>query len=369
MLNTIDKDSKIALSEQVSEKIIASIRSGHLKPGKRILGIRLLAKEFGTSNSTIIAALDTLEKQNYIERIPARGTFVSADVNHELKTTRIIFPFPESSINLKGGLENWGGVTEFYRGILTEAAKLNAEIHFLHFEEAKDEIDLARQLRRLNDFDAGIFCGNQLRNLRDALIARNKPCACLGNWPTSGASIASDRDAAFDDIASLLEERGYKKLRILLPPICEEPLSEKNKKDKIDRIIRAVNARGIIADTSMIHELKDTTDVTIDAAFAKILPDLKGRHEAFFPFDADTVLAIYRYAARKSLKIGEDFGVFSYAGGISFSNLIPEFTFSKIHHFEMGKAACRIMVNAIHGGEWRGKIEKISNTLIINQSI
>ena len=376
MLEMIDKDSKTSLSIQVSEKLLGDIRSGILLPGKRMPGERLLAERFGSSRGTVIEALNLMEKQNYIERIPAKGTFVAEDVSHELSLSRLVFPFPESSISPEaGGLENWGAVSEFYRGILTEASNLNTEILFHHFEEAKDEILLSRQLRRMNDFDGGIFAGNQLGDLRDGFIAKNKPCALLSpsatsDFPPNVANICGDLEEAFKDIASLLAERGYKKLRIFTHAILNAtPSEKKNNNRKIDCILRAVNAKGIIADTSMIHELKDNEDATIDATFAKLIRGLKKRREAFFSLNADTVPAVYEYAARKKLKIGEDFGIFGYASGITFNNLTPKLTFSKINHFEMGKAACKLIVDAIHGGEWRGTVVKIPNTLVVKNSV
>lgn len=376
MLDIIDKDSKTALSVQVSEKLIEGIRSGAMKPSRRMPGIRVLAKRFGTSNSTVIEALNLMEKQNYIERIPAKGTFVADDVRHELSLSRLVFPFPESSISPEtGSLEIWRIVSEFYRGMLTEASNLNTEILFHHFEEAKSEIQLSRQLRRMNDFDGGIFVGHQLHDLRDGFIAKNKPCALLSpsatsNFPPNVANICGDPEEAFKDIASFLVERGYKKLRILPQTNRYTSQSEKeNQTSKTDHIIQAVNAKGIIADKSMIHELKDNDDATIDATFANIIPDLKDKQVAFFLLNVNTVPALYRYATRKNLKIGEDFGIFGYASGITFNNLEPELTYSKINHFEMGKAACKIIVDAIHGGEWRGTVVKIPNTLIVKSSV
>ena len=376
MLNVVDKDNRTALPVQISEKLIADIRSGAMKPSRRMPGIRVLSKKFGTSNNTVIEALNLMEKQNYIERIPSKGTFVADDVRHELSLSRLVFPFPESSISPGAGdLENWGAVSEFYRGMLTEASKLNTEILFNHFEETKSEIQLSRQLRRMNDFDGGIFVGNQLHDLRDGFIAKNKPCALLTSstvreFPPNVANICGDPEEAFKDIASLLAERGYKRLRILNQAIYNEnPSNEENKKHKIDCILHAMNAKGIIADTSMIHEMEDNDDATVDATFAKFIRGLKNRKEAFFSLNAYTVPAVYRYAARKNLKIGEDFGIFGYASGITFNNLGPELTFSKINHFEMGKTACKIIVDAVHGGEWRGTVVKIPNTLIVKNSV
>ncbi|MEI8247908.1 MAG: GntR family transcriptional regulator [Lentisphaerota bacterium] len=371
MLDVIDKNSKTALSVQVSEKLIASIRGGLLTPGKRMPGIRLLSKKFGTSHSTIIEALNMLGKQNYIERIPGKGTFVADDIGHELNLTKLVFPFPESAIGPQIGLENWETVSAFYRGMLTQAINLHAEISFLHFDEAKTEVSLSRQLRRLNDFDGGIFVGEQLDHLFNGLIAKNKPCVALSSWLyADAASVFEDVNESFNNISSLLSERGYKKLRILSHAKPEANLADDaNKKYKIDIAIQTAKAKGIIAGHAMVYNLKDNSDSAIDVLFAKLMPGLKDRQEAFFAIDADTIPPVYRFAAKKNLKIGSDFGIFGFASGITFNNLDPEVTYSKINHFEMGKMACRMIVEAVNGGDWRGKKIAIPNTLIIKQSI
>ena len=43
--------------------------------------------------------------------------------------------------------------------------------------------------------------------------------------------------------------------------------------------------------------------------------------------------------------------------------------YSKINFFEMVRAACRIVVAAIQGDEWRGAVVKTPNALIVNNSI
>ena len=376
MLDIVDKNCRTALSLQVSEKLIAGIRSGAMKPGRRIPGIRMLAKKFGTSNSTVIEALNLMEQQNYLERIPAKGTFIADDVSHELKLSRLIFPFPESSITPEAGrLENWGAVSEFYRGMLADAPKLNVEILFHHFEEAKTEVQLSRQIRRMDDFDGAIFIGRQLCDLRNSFVAKNKPCALLGSstkidFLANLANISCDQDDAFSNMASLLLERGYKGLRIISEASYHEnQINEEGRNLKMDSVVHAMNAKGIIVETSMIHELKTNDDAGIDEVFGKFILDMKKRREAIFPFNAYVIPAIYRYAARNKLQIGKDLAVFGYASGITFNNLIPELTYSKINFFEMGRAACRIVVAAIQGNEWRGAVIKIPNTLIINDSI
>ncbi|MDD5598472.1 MAG: GntR family transcriptional regulator, partial [Victivallaceae bacterium] len=212
MLDVIDRNCKTALSAQVSERLIQDIRSGRIKPGKRMPGERQLAQRFGISRGTVIEALNLLESQNYIERVPAKGTFVADDVNHELSMVKIAFPFPEASISPStlGPLENWGIVSEVYRGMIDEAGRQNAEISFLHFDEAVTEIQLARQLRRLDNIDAAIFIGYQLSRLQQALRKDMKICVSIDSAPVAVDEeiiITDNLRGGFEDMAAFARSR------------------------------------------------------------------------------------------------------------------------------------------------------------------
>jgi len=219
MLDVIDKNCKTALSAQVSEKLIHDIRTGKIKPGRRMPGERRLAERFGISRGTVIEALDLLESQNYIERIPAKGTFVADDVNHELSVVKIAFPFPETSISPTslGHMENWGIVSEIYRGMIEEAKHSNAEISFMHFEEAETEIQLSRQQRKTEDFDGAVFIGAQLSMLRKKIISENIPCVQVNNQAGSDDCFVVNNDLETDikQVVKHLEECGYERLWIL----------------------------------------------------------------------------------------------------------------------------------------------------------
>lgn len=369
----IDRYSKNSPATQISEFIVKQIREGVLRPGKRMPGVRVFAEIFKTSPNTVVSAFDLLEKQNYIERIPAKGTFVADDICHNLKISRLVFPFPESSLSpaTMGNLENWGCVSEFYRGLITNATRLNAEIVFQHFIEAENDVQLTRQLRKLDDFDGAVFIGNKLSDLRNGFTQKNRPCVMLSpstqleSLP-SIANICGNPAEAFEQLAIHLAERKYKNIRILAS-IVNNRLDQQNIDRKIAHLMRAAGKQGIFSDKSMVHMFNNVTDASIDRMFAQFHKHLKGHQEAIFASD-QIVQAVYRYANRNNLKIGEDFGLFSYASGFTFNNLIPDLTFSKINHFEMGKAACQITVNAINGKEWRGVTCQINNTLVINQS-
>ena len=62
----INKDSKVALYEQLYRQIRDQICAGLLKCGERLPVTREIAQEYGISRNTVIKAYDQLEVEGYI---------------------------------------------------------------------------------------------------------------------------------------------------------------------------------------------------------------------------------------------------------------------------------------------------------------
>src|SRR5580765_6629825 len=72
----IDKECSTPVYLQIANKMIVQIKKGILKPGLKLPGTRELAKELQVHRKTIVAALDELDAQGWIEIIPYSGTYV-----------------------------------------------------------------------------------------------------------------------------------------------------------------------------------------------------------------------------------------------------------------------------------------------------
>ena len=374
MLDVIDKNCKTALSAQVSEKLIHDIRTGKIKPGRRMPGERRLAERFGISRGTVIEALDLLESQNYIERIPAKGTFVADDVNHELSVVKIAFPFPEASISPTslGHMENWGAVSEAYRGMIEEASCQNAEISFMHFEEAASEVQLSRQLRRLENIDGAIFIGHQLSQLQQCLIKNGKYCVSIGapREMEFDTIVTGDLKHAFSELAALAKSKNYKRLRVI-----SELNDSTNKLDRVGLetksriLLEAFGQTGIKTSPDWCYNIDHAVTENFANLFANNNFDLKNGTDIIYCSNTHSVPAFYRYCFDNNIKLGKGIGAFGYASGITFTNLMPSFTYSKINHFEMGRRACAGCIAAIRTGKRLDHIELVKNTLIKGESV
>lgn len=375
MLDIIDKNCKTALSEQVSDKLIHEIRSGKIKPGKRMPGERQLAERFWISRGTVIEALDLLESQNYIERIPARGTFVADDVNHELSVIKIAFPFPEASISLTaiGSIENWAMVSEAYRGMIEEARKHNAEISFIHFEEASNDIQFSRQLRRLESADGAIFAGYQLAKLRQCLVNNGKYCALMGYPPEiepDMITVANDLPRSAAELAAFARNKNYKRLRIIseLNDITRQAV-KKTVEEKLKVMRQAFEQTGIETNPDWCYIVDSTKPEDFIRVFADNDFELGSGTDIIYCSNANIVPAFYRYCFDNDIKLGKDISAFGYASGMTFTNLMPTFTYSKINNFEIGRRACVLCIEAIRSGRHSSRLELVKNTLIEGESV
>lgn len=77
----LDKGRPISLSRQLTEQLIQLIRQGVISPGYRLPGSRQIAAALHIHRKTVIASLDQLVSEGWLETAPGKGTFVSAQLN------------------------------------------------------------------------------------------------------------------------------------------------------------------------------------------------------------------------------------------------------------------------------------------------
>jgi GntR family transcriptional regulator / MocR family aminotransferase len=85
----IEPASENALYLQIANAMIYNIRTGRLRRGLKLPGSREISVDLKVHRKTVLAALDELQAQGWIEMIPRKGTFV---VQHlpEIKPRKII---------------------------------------------------------------------------------------------------------------------------------------------------------------------------------------------------------------------------------------------------------------------------------------
>ena len=75
---SIDKSSNIPVYLQIVNQIIQAIQQGILKPGYKLPGSRTLSSAIDLNRNTLVAAIDELQSQGWIETLPAKGSIISS---------------------------------------------------------------------------------------------------------------------------------------------------------------------------------------------------------------------------------------------------------------------------------------------------
>jgi len=80
--------SSVPSSHWLREALRSGIRSGMLGPGQRMPATREIARLYGVSRGTVLAAIDDLKAEGYVRGVPGSGTFVCDLLPEELVQNR-----------------------------------------------------------------------------------------------------------------------------------------------------------------------------------------------------------------------------------------------------------------------------------------
>jgi len=85
----LDFKSNKPIYEQIVEQVKYHVLKGHLKPGDAIPSVRKLALDIAITPGTVAKAYQELERQNIIETIRGKGTFIAANIELKPDNTRL----------------------------------------------------------------------------------------------------------------------------------------------------------------------------------------------------------------------------------------------------------------------------------------
>lgn len=86
---TLDFKGNTPIYEQIIEQMKFHVMKGHLKPGDAIPSVRKLALELKVTPGTVAKAYQELERQEIIETIRGKGTFIAQEIRMEKNETKL----------------------------------------------------------------------------------------------------------------------------------------------------------------------------------------------------------------------------------------------------------------------------------------
>ena len=90
MYIVINNTSMQPIYEQIVEQIKLNVMKGYLKPGDSIPSVRKLALELKITPGTVAKAYQELERQELIETIRGKGTFIASEIKLKEDEKRLL---------------------------------------------------------------------------------------------------------------------------------------------------------------------------------------------------------------------------------------------------------------------------------------
>lgn len=76
----VDRNAELPPFVQIARSLSADIQRGRLRPGDRLPGSRRLAESLRVHRNTVLAALEELKAEGWLEAAPGRGTFITRSI-------------------------------------------------------------------------------------------------------------------------------------------------------------------------------------------------------------------------------------------------------------------------------------------------
>ena len=355
MIEKLQKDEPMPLPDQISRIIRSRIESGEYRPGKRLGTIRQFARDFEVSPVTVIKALDILEEETLIKRVPVKGVFVSERLKPERKTLNACFAFPEKEMAPKElANEAWGLNYELHRGLFDGARKYRFNLQVTYFEDNPSPALLRRQKAALRKFDLVIFPGSsQLAELREESAREHLTFyfAESMNLPLSpSAAVRVDYDS-LDSREKLLSYFMTSGCRSAAALACDKPPSDRGQ-DFLRRIIDA----GIKPARAALWTVR-RDDPDLPGTIRSFLRHWKP--EFIFVHSTEIMPLLFEAAFDLGLTPGKDFIVTGIASGMTFHGLFPKFSYFRIPRYEMGVQLMQTADEIIRSGRKTGTIPQL----------
>ena len=325
------KDGSALLPRQISDTIRERIFSGKYVPGNKLPPIRKIAEDFSVCPVTILKALEILEEEQLIERIPVRGIFVSERVKLPAKTLNACFAFPETDrMQENPSQESWGLNSELYRGLFTASQTLGINFRFACFKEHAGKALLRSQICALQEYDFVIFPGHQLPELQKASAEERLTFSLTHPGITLPSvkviPVDYDRKDADEQLLGFFRGSGCRRAAAVSIADYSVPRAETFLQN-----VRKIG-KSVAGDGELGLTLQEKDPV---GKLKKMLSEWKP--DFVFCDFTDMIGFLYEAALGLDLKIGRDVIFCGIGSGLMFQGMFPRMSYFMIPRYEMGR--------------------------------
>ncbi|WP_159081816.1 GntR family transcriptional regulator [Paenibacillus sp. CAA11] len=363
------------LSEQMKEHILQIIQEDGLKPHDPLPSEGELAERFGVSRMTSKMALQALQKEGIVYRIPRRGTFLAEQAemhfasgnfstNHRTKSRYIALIVP--------------GIDEFVGRMIKEIehAGRSKGLSFIikvadHFNEESallEELSVRRDISAILLFPVDrTICGESLLKLK------------LNRYPI----IILDREfheVEFDGVSHDHYEGAYKATEYLLDQghegigfITEEINKATSREQRYQGYLDAcISRQARIGENRILHlGSRSAEEMRGEDTEQKMKAWLKERHDitAVFCMNDDLALRMLKAAQQLGLSVPEDLSIVGFSGHRMLEYAPIQLTTVQQPMKPFGEAAVQLLCDRLANPEQAPRNIKVPTELARRDSV
>lgn len=351
-MSTVCTKNRAFLYQQARNWLVGQMRTGKLKYGSRLPGERTLAELLKISRGTARVALQGLEKEGFIERIPSRGAFVKP--KGEVQQTKLALVFPEAEISREYlTYADWTSSWGRQHGLLSSCTKNNAYLSFLYCALEKysghaRKYYLEQFYHRLTtEFDGTFFMSPQLPELKQLLIDGDFPfISFTGTELLPGEKgITYNRKEICTLAAKTLLAAGCRRIAMLMEGSVNAIWEV-----KYEAFREVLVGAGI--PFSMSNVLQTTTNEEETYQILKAKYKRLNNFDAFICTTQIHSMALLRLAREMGRKVPDDFFIMGY-GNTPEITRYPEggkISYIQLPYTEMGMVAGDMLIKKISAG-------------------
>jgi len=336
---------------QIHQQLRNAILSGEYKPGDKLPTEKELAALHSVSRVTSAAALAELAREGLVQRLPRRGTTVSAPATHEAPGGSPLIGWIQPNLDPSFGLDVLRGIERAAR-----AAGYHLLIYLTGNSRAEEEHAI-RQAVAAGAAGLAIFLQDGetyndevlrlvLRRFPLVLVdryLRGLPCAC----------VQSDNVVGAREAVTALIEAGHRDICILTFP----PRDTSTIEDRLDGYAQALAMAGLPLDHALIYneprlpddvcDRGEIADDTVDrlSAYMRRAPHLT----AIFATNVALTLLALRAAARLGRHVPADLSIIGVDPLQNLPLSLSPITYVEQQSTEIGRIAITLLQEQLAG--------------------
>lgn len=389
------QDSRIPLYHVVQEHIRSQILSGRLKPGDKIPTEKELRDAFNVSRMTISTAMMHLTKENLIQRIPGKGSFVAsrderadmADPNSsEAGFARDLQPVQVRQVRQQPEPENRARNIGLIMTNIDSvfAMRIVNNIHqvieqngcnltiMLTDNVKKKEVAMIKSLLD-QQFDGLIIYPTDDDRYNDSILSlklQRYPFVLIDRYLPGVDThyVCSDNALGARMAVSHLWELGHRDIAVCssidFPTITI--------RDRIDGYIQELTSRGAMINPSLILKDIDTRSSQTDENHP-LYRYMKVRSAtAYLALHPHIALLLYQFAESIGLRVPEDISIVSFDNPTILQDQFSFFTFIDQQESTMGRQAAELAIQLtapLYRRETEEKNEELAYEKIVLQPV